>query len=135
MEFGQLMEFYIFLQKSRRKKAESLISDFFLLFEALYEKKVSGQDLSFNGVWAIAPDETCPLDNCPPDYCPLDDCPRIISHQIIGSWTIAPKIVDPGQFPQFYKHSETETASKRRISQEQIEYGTVKQICLCFPNR
>ena len=36
---------------------------------------------------------------------------------------------------KLYEHTETETAQKRRTSQEQIEYGIMKQICLCFPNR
>ena len=72
----------------------------------------------------------CP-DNCPrkkspqPYNCSLDDCPR----RKIAPRTIAPKIIDPRQFPQFYKYSET------KIAQEHIEHGIMKQICLCFRNR
>ena len=101
-------------------------------------------------VYTIGVRTTAFEENCPPDNCPLDDCspdnypreklpprklPWIIAPRIICPRTIDPKIIDSGQFPQFYKYSETETAQKRKTSQEQIEYGIMKQICLCFPNR
>ena len=36
---------------------------------------------------------------------------------------------------KLYKNSETETTEKTRTIQEQIEYGILKQNCVCFRNK
>ena len=83
----------------------------------------------------ITPNEYTPLTIASWIIASRKIAPQITSHRIISSRTIARNTIDPRQISQFYKYSENETAKKRRTSQEQIEYGIMKQIYLCFPNR
>ena len=102
-----------------------------LFFRAFAKNKI----LCIGGVRTIAPEENCP----PPSPPPAGKVPPIIAPRIIGPRAIAPKIIKLGQFSQFYKHSETETAQKRTnwvwnnetglfMLSQQIETDTVYHI-------
>ena len=90
----------------------------------------------------LSPKKTAPEENSLKDKLyPRCFSPRIrnLSTLVVSSYfpSLSFKLVQDFDFciRKIFIYIETETASKRRTSQEQTEHGIMKQICLCFRNR